>query len=247
MPRALLTAAARTQFVTTRSRAFEKQLVDLSRYPFSGGALTAHLHTDPASGEAVGVSYPSLGEPSVLIHTFPPGGAPPTVAPVKLQGELQSMVHDCALTSAEGSAHGGYAVILDLPMTVRPERMLRDEFPVNYEQGGAARVGLWPRRGGGDEARWFDIEPCVVLHTFNAHQARAPRPPCCSPSPSPAGPLPRCREQRLTSAADRTATRLCSRRRAPFRRAAAPSSRFRSRRNAWPALLSPPPTHPPWY
>ena len=61
-------------------------------------------------------------------------------------------------------------VVLDLPMTVRPRRMLSDRFPVEYEPTAGGRIGLHPRRGGGD-ARWFDVEPCVVLHTVNAHES----------------------------------------------------------------------------
>ena len=37
--------------------------------------------------------------------------------------QVQSMIHDCAITSSDG-AHGGYTLLLHLPMTVRPLRML---------------------------------------------------------------------------------------------------------------------------
>ena len=44
-------------------RSFEGRLKDFARHPFAGGALTAHLKTDPATQEKVGVTYPSNGEP----------------------------------------------------------------------------------------------------------------------------------------------------------------------------------------
>jgi 8'-apo-carotenoid 13,14-cleaving dioxygenase len=111
------------------------------------------------------------------------------------------MIHDCAITKS-------YAVLLDLPMTVRPIRMLSDKFPVEYEPEAGARIGLCPRAALGTatgvaaaEAMWFDVEPCVVLHTVNAHEsadgrtvtltALRSRPsgdasyPSPSPSPSP--------------------------------------------------------------
>ena len=40
-----------------------------------------------------------------------------------------------AVTTAEGSPEGGYVVLLDFPMTLRPEHLLNDRFPVNYEPG----------------------------------------------------------------------------------------------------------------
>lgn len=73
-------------------------------------------------------------------------------------------------------------MLLDLPMTVRPKRMLSDKFPVEYEPEAGGRIGLCPRTAMGStsvadadataaEAMWFAVEPCVVLHTVNAHES----------------------------------------------------------------------------
>lgn len=57
------------------------------------------------------------------------------------------MVHDTAITSAAASADGdGWTVLLDLPLTVRPRRLLRNRFPVEYEPSHGARIGLLRRR-----------------------------------------------------------------------------------------------------
>jgi hypothetical protein len=84
----------------------------------------------------------------------------------------------------------------DVPHQVRPRRLLLDRFPVAYEPLAGCRIGLVPRavlggpeaRGavvGGPEARgaadggavsgasdvvWAAVDPCVVLHTVNAHE-----------------------------------------------------------------------------
>ena len=54
-------------------------------------------------------------------------------------------------------------------MTVRPARMLKDKFPVEYEPEAGGRIGLCAR--GASEATWFEVEPCVVLHTMNARES----------------------------------------------------------------------------
>lgn len=63
-------------------------------------------------------------------------------------------------------------------MTVRIERTLVDTFPVEYEPRAGARIGVVPRggaaagrvRGKADDVVWCAVEPCVVLHTANAHE-----------------------------------------------------------------------------
>ena len=93
------------------------------------------------------------------------------------------MIHDCAITQARnGPANagapggGGYVVVLDFALTIRPVRMLRNDFPVEYEPSAGARIGLVPRQGSGAEAAamgepiWAEVDPCVVLHTMNAYE-----------------------------------------------------------------------------
>jgi len=74
----------------------------------------------------------------------------------------------------------------DVPHQVRPRRLLLDRFPVAYEPKAGCRIGLVPRavlsgpeaRGAADggavsgasEVVWAAVDPCVVLHTVNAHE-----------------------------------------------------------------------------
>jgi carotenoid cleavage dioxygenase-like enzyme len=141
---------------------FDGQLVDYARHPFATGALTAHLKTDPATGEKVGVTYPSNGDPGARVTTLAADGTLASDVMIPLKSSVQSMIHDCALTPR-------FTVLLDLPMTVRPRRMLSDKFPVEYEPEAGGRIGLCQR--GTSDATWFEVEPCVVLHTVNAHES----------------------------------------------------------------------------
>jgi len=154
-------------------RSFDGRLMDFARHPFAGGALTAHLKTDPTTKEKIGVTYPSNGEPGARVTTLGPDGFLSSDIMVPLISDVQSMIHDCAITKQ-------YTVLLDLPMTVRPKRMLTDKFPVEYEPEAGGRIGLCPRSAMGSssaadataaEAMWFEVEPCVVLHTVNAHES----------------------------------------------------------------------------
>ena len=100
----------------------------------------------------------------------PDGRAAAAPVVVPLLRDAQVMLHDAAITTGErarGAARGGaaaaasssadgFVVLLDLPLTVRPARMAADKFPVAYEADGGARVGLLPRGGGADAARWVD-------------------------------------------------------------------------------------------
>jgi len=135
--------------------------IDAAAHPLSGGALTAHIHRE--GGDAIGVTY-STSQPYARVDVLDAKtgdfkrshGIGSMRAPV--------MLHDSALTAGEN----GYVVILDLPLTVRPRRMLADRFPVEYEPEHGARVGLVRRSSG--ETIWIDVAPGVVLHAVNAHE-----------------------------------------------------------------------------
>ena len=151
-------------------------LMDWGAFPFSGGALTAHLKTDPISKEAIGVSYASAGQPSARVSTLSGDGTVQRTLAVPLRdASAQVMIHDTAITCSPSSSGGGWVVILDLPLTIRPARMLRDKFPVEYEPTHGARIGLLPRSCTRSEDAaastvWINVEPCVVLHTVNAYE-----------------------------------------------------------------------------
>ena len=130
--------------------------------PITGGALSAHGRTCPETGERIHVTYQSE-KPFLRMDTFSPGFQLKHSVGIDLPGAI--FLHDIAITS-------NYVVIMDLPLTLKPERMMLDKFPVDFEQLGPARIGLVPRDHASKtkDVQWFDCQPGVVLHLVNAYE-----------------------------------------------------------------------------
>ena len=130
--------------------------------PISGGSFSAHGRTDPRNGERIHVSYSSVNRPFVRVDTF--GSNWELVRSVGVDTQAPVMIHDCAITD-------NYVVILDFPLTVRPRRLLQNNFPVEYEPTNGARIGLTPRHSDKDsETIWFEVDLGVALHLANAFE-----------------------------------------------------------------------------
>ena len=125
--------------------------------PISGGALSAHGRTCPWTGDRIHVSYRSDAKPFLRVDTFASGWSLKESKGIDIPAPI--FLHDSVITK-------NYVVIMDLPLTLRVSRIVRDRFPVEYEPDHPARIGLVPRAGG--DTRWFDCEPGVVLHAVNA-------------------------------------------------------------------------------
>ena len=135
--------------------------IPFAPHPLSGGALSAHFHRDPRTREYVGVTYSSTSQPYGRVD-FIDDASGDISKTIGVDMRAPVMLHDSALTPR-------FVVVLDLPLTVRPIRMLLDRFPVEYEPAFGARVGLAARDGA--ETTWVNVAPGVVLHTVNAHDA----------------------------------------------------------------------------
>jgi len=128
--------------------------------PVTGGSLGAHSKEDPDTGESMCFTYNTY-PPGVRYDVRSPDGSLAHTADIALPRPI--MLHDLAITTR-------YSVLLDLPLTLKPEKAIFDSFPVSYEEGLPGRIGLVPRRGDGEGTLWFDVEGCVVLHTINAFE-----------------------------------------------------------------------------
>ena len=135
--------------------------------PISGGTLSAHGRTDPKTGDRIHVSYRSDAKPYLRLDVFEKGWKLKESIGVDIPTPI--FLHDSCITE-------NYVVVMDLPLTLRTSRMLRDKFPVEYEPDHPARIGLVPRDGHGKsgEAKviWFDCQPGVVLHLCNAWESK---------------------------------------------------------------------------
>ena len=128
-----------------------------------GGTLpngyTAHPKVDPSTGDLHAIAY----------HWALPHLQYIVVGPDALVRQVQSievadgpMVHDCSITER-------WVVVYDLPVTFDLDVAMAGGFPYIWKPGRAARVGLLPLGGRGDEVRWFEVAPCYVFHPLNAH------------------------------------------------------------------------------
>ena len=108
--------------------------------------------TNPASR---GLSY--IGP--LTLYVISPAGElvrqtqVPTAAPV--------MMHDFAITER-------YARFLEAPAIFDVQAMMRGEPAMRWEPERGARLGVLPRRGAGDQVRWFEVDLCYVVHFWNA-------------------------------------------------------------------------------
>ncbi|HEX4869121.1 MAG TPA: carotenoid oxygenase family protein [Moraxellaceae bacterium] len=123
--------------------------------------FSAHPHADPATGELHAICYDGFDQRHLYHRVIDARGALVRDEPVRVQHG--PMVHDCALTQ-------GHVVVLDLPVTFSLRQALGGAaLPYAWNPRHAARVGLLPRTGSGRDVRWFEVEPCFVFHTANAH------------------------------------------------------------------------------
>jgi hypothetical protein len=116
------------------------------------------LQVDPFTHEAIGVTYCTSGPPAARIDRFDANGRPFTPVVLPLAGEAACMIHDCAITASR-RAHssdaspagrgqaaaaaaaaalpdgGGYVVVLDFALTVRPARRLPPHWHASARHG----------------------------------------------------------------------------------------------------------------
>lgn len=123
--------------------------------------FSAHPHEDPATGELHAICYDGFDQRRLFHRVIDREGRMVRNEPVAVRHG--PMVHDCALTQ-------GHVVVLDLPVTFSVKLALSGAaLPYGWNPRHAARVGLLPRHGKGEDVRWFEIEPCFVFHTANAY------------------------------------------------------------------------------
>ncbi|KAF2642911.1 carotenoid oxygenase [Massarina eburnea CBS 473.64] len=121
---------------------------------------TAHPKIDPDTGEMV------------LFHcNFLPPYVHYSVIPKEESGEEKmisvpvpgcsggKMMHDFGV-----SKH--HTIILDLPLTLSPINLLKNNPIVTYEPDKPSRFGVFPRRNP-SAVRWFETTGCCIFHTAN--------------------------------------------------------------------------------
>jgi carotenoid cleavage dioxygenase-like enzyme len=121
---------------------------------------TAHPKVDPATGALHAISY-HWALPHLQYTVIDADGIVQQVEPIEVPDG--PMVHDCSITER-------WVVVYDLPVTFDLDGAMSGAvFPYRWRDDRAARVGLVPLGGRGDQVRWFEVAPCYVFHPLNAH------------------------------------------------------------------------------
>lgn len=163
---ALLEASLPTQF--------GPELETLGEWDFDGkleGSMTAHPKIDPFNGEMHFFGY-SPFPPYVRYHVVDASGELVHSTDIELPNPI--MMHDFALTE-------NHVVFLDSPAIFDVMSAMSGGSIMRWDPSQGTRLGVLPRRGNGDQITWIEIDPCYVVHFFNAWddgdriEVRAPR------------------------------------------------------------------------
>ena len=130
---------------------------------FGGGlqtAMTAHPKVCPVTGELMAFSYAEMQEPLLRYVRIGKDGEVKQTEGIDIPRIV--MMHDFAITR-------NYSIFLDLPVCF-DLNLLATGMPFEFKPDAGARIGVMPRAGGNGDVRWFEIPPCFVFHTVNAHE-----------------------------------------------------------------------------
>jgi len=123
-------------------------------------AFTAHPKICPVTGELLAFGYGQF-PPYLTYHRISAQGKLLQSEVIEVPGP--TMIHDFAIT-------GRHAIFLDLPVVFDLQAALKGTMPFKWDDDYGARIGVMPRNGKGAELRWFEVEPCYIFHTMNAHE-----------------------------------------------------------------------------
>jgi carotenoid cleavage dioxygenase-like enzyme len=130
---------------------------------------TGHPKVDNDSGELV-LFHCSFAPPYVQYSLIPAtGDSSSNPSPIEKQHKIVNaavpgssggkLMHDFGV-----SKH--HTVILDLPLTLTPFNLVKNQPVVAYEPDWPSRFGVFPRRHP-EAVRWFETSGCCIFHTAN--------------------------------------------------------------------------------
>jgi carotenoid cleavage dioxygenase-like enzyme len=162
--------AGRTLALVESSLPYEitSELDTVGAYDFGGelaDSMTAHPKICPTTGELHFFGYGSITAPHVSYHRADASGKLVVKQPIDVPG--LTMMHDFALTAS-------HAIFYDLPV-VFDHASAGQGMPYRWDAGYGARLGVLRRGDPAAGVRWFDVEPCYVFHTLNAHDTTGGR------------------------------------------------------------------------
>jgi carotenoid cleavage dioxygenase-like enzyme len=85
---------------------------------------------------------------------------PPRLVSISIPGiKSAKMMHDFGVSLT-------YTVIMDLPLSLDPRNLTRNEPVVSYDPSSRSRFGIFPRWQP-DIIRWFETSLCCIFHIAN--------------------------------------------------------------------------------
>lgn len=123
--------------------------------------MSAHAKVDEATGELFFFDY-GPRPPYMRYGVVSPAGLVEHLVDIELPGAR--MPHDMSITA-------GHAILMDLPLYQDMRAAATGRHKIVFNEGLPARFGVIPRRGAGDEIRWFEAEPCYIYHVVNSYES----------------------------------------------------------------------------
>lgn len=119
--------------------------------------VSAHSKVDPKTGEFVFFDY-SLYEPWMTFGTVSAKNELTHFERVELPGPR--LPHDMGLTE-------NYVILHDLPVIFTESGLRNSRWNIQFADQ-PARFGVVPRKGRGDQIRWFETDSCYIYHVVNS-------------------------------------------------------------------------------
>ncbi|KAK1631155.1 hypothetical protein QYE76_005470, partial [Lolium multiflorum] len=123
--------------------------------------FTAHPKVVPGSGELV-ISGINIVKPYLSIGVVSEDG-------VRLKQKVDLKLDRCTFCHEIGITKM-YNIIMDMPLTLDPKRILRAGSLIDYEKETYARIGVMPRNGDAESVLWFHVEPFCTMHLVNCFE-----------------------------------------------------------------------------
>ena len=122
-----------------------------------GDRVSAHPKVDPQTGDLVFFAYGDT--PPFMQYGVVPLDGPIHHVEIEIPGPRRP--HDIGMTP-------NYSVLHDFPVFVNEElfRKTGKRVPLFHREV-PTRYGVIPRFGAGTDVRWFEFEPCYMLHVVN--------------------------------------------------------------------------------
>ena len=122
-------------------------------------AMTAHPKICPQTGELLFFGYSSV-PPYLVYHRASAKGELVQSTEITVNGP--TMMHDFVVSR-------DHSIFMDLPAVFDMELAMQGGMPIRWSDDYPSRFGVMPRDGSDADVQWFDIDPCYVVHTLNAH------------------------------------------------------------------------------